>query len=107
MSAERNDPLNEPDGRAGLRERIGTRYGVLLCLGVAAGYSVTLLEADVVSIPVVGPVPGLLAGGIGLAATVLVYRNVACCGDSGEKSSLGSSGCSCSGAWGDRCSYDS
>ena len=79
---------------------------MMVLVGVVAGYSASIVSADVVALPLVGAVPGLLVGGIGLAGSFAVYRTVGCCGDCGGRTFGLSGGCDCSGEREDSCSVD-
>lgn len=105
MNADTNDPTNEYGPLSRIRDAVGVHTLASVLLGVTAGYSLLLLGTDVVSLPVVGAVPGLLVGVVGLTATAIVFRKIGCCGSCGSRSVGLSTECGCSDECGDRCSY--
>lgn len=94
MSSEADEQPSRRKIRSAVRETVGVNLVVMAVVGVLAGYSISVLGKDVVVVPVVGSVSGLLLGTAGLVAAAGVYRR------------LGSD-CGCTGDCGDSCSYES
>lgn len=95
MASERADQRTESRDVFGFLKTLGVQRIILFLSAILAGYSVTLLSTDSVALPVVGSVSGQLLGAIGIATFAVTYSQVGC-----------SDECGCSGACGDRCSYD-
>lgn len=68
-----------------IRERVnGPTVGKLLA-AVVVGFSVgTLLSPEPLTVPLVGTVPGVAVGGVGLVAGGLLYTQIPSCGCSGD-----------------------
>jgi len=93
MSSESDSRTVRERVPSALRDAADQNNAVMLLLGVLTGASIALLGNDAVAVPVLGSVPGLLVGGVGLAVAAVVYRRTG-------------SGCGCDGDCGDSCSYD-
>lgn len=81
-----------------VRDAVDARTVAMLVVGFVAGWSALVLAADVVVLPLVGPVSGTLVGLVGLGGSGLAYTRLSC---------GGSADCGCSDDCGDSCSYDS
>ena len=84
-----------------IRSLVSVQTAVMALIGALAGYSITLLEAGAVALPIVGSVPAWTLGGAGLVVSAVAYRQFGCCGVG-----TGADDCGCSGDCSDRCSYD-
>ena len=91
---------------AKIRDWIGIRTLVIVCVGGLAGYSLSVLGTDAVIVPVIGSVPGFLLGTAGLLVAVSVYTQVGCCENCNQTTFGFGSDCGCAGDCGDSCSYD-
>lgn len=94
------------DRLGGVRERIGVHTLLVVFSGVLAGYSLSVLGKDAVVVPVVGSVPGLLLGAVGLLSAFGAYRQVGCCGECNQRTYGMKGGCGCDDDCGDSFSYD-
>lgn len=67
--------------------------------GVLAGASVVVLGKDAVVVPLIGAVPGIAVGGVGLAVAFAAYQQWSSC-------NCGEGDCGCTDECADSCSYD-
>ncbi|UPV99421.1 hypothetical protein M0R88_12915 [Halorussus gelatinilyticus] len=100
MSSEMDSAPPKRSVVSSARDRIGLRNTVLLFAGVLAGYSLGIVGEGPIDVPVLGPIPATVLGGIGLALAFVTYRRNSCCNDCADDA------CGCSGECGDSCSYE-
>lgn len=106
MATDEGDQRRLIDRFTAVRNRIRVHTLVVLLAGVLAGSSLSVVGKDTVLVPVLGTVPGVLLGSIGVLVAIGVYRQVGCC-ESCNQTTIGfGSGCRCEGECGDSCSYD-
>jgi hypothetical protein len=101
MPSEADTPTSESSLRSSVRSVLSIRNMTMLCAGVVAGASLTVLGEATVAVPFLGSASGTLLGVVGLVVAFAVYQQGSCCDDRGTKD------CGCTGRCGDSCSYDS
>lgn len=79
---------------------------IMVIVGIVAGTSVSLLDTEVVLLPIFGDVPGLFLGVPGIALSLIAFQRASCCGMNGIIPSRNSRGCGCSDKCEDHCSYE-
>ncbi len=100
MPSETDGSISEHTLSSFVRTVISVRNLVMVVAGILAGSSIAVLGKDAVVVPLVGSIPGILVGAVGLAVALAVYREGSCCDDCRNKE------CDCTDECGDSCSYN-
>jgi hypothetical protein len=89
-----------PRSVTGLRNRVDGNFLTLALLGVLTGASLGTLGDGRVTVPLVGDVPGVVVGSLGLLVAGVLYTQLDTCTCSGDTA------CACGDDCGDRCTVD-